>query len=172
VALVEDEPAARRAADPWRAPLRAAVLILLVLGGCTSLSTTTKCSTVGACTARGSKRLDQAILVPAGATFVEGAIKGGVLDIEFRDPPTGRTYSLLVGHPGSSKPACPGTVVALSPIKRFCYGRSATALLAQFTTGKLLYTISVGAPPGSTGGVGAPTASDEGVVTRIVSSMQ
>ena len=49
---------------------------------------------------------------------------------------------------------------------------AATALLAQFTTGKLLYTISVGAPPGSTGGVGAPTASDEGVVTRIVSSMQ
>jgi hypothetical protein len=143
--------------------LLAAVVVITATAGCTSLSTTTRCSTITACRSAGSKHLGQGVLMPQGATFLQGAVKGGVLGVEFRDPQTGRMYTMFVGHPGA-KPACPGTVVVLSPTKQFCYGRTTTALMAQFTSARLLYTLSVS--------VAATTAaSDQELVTRLVSTL-
>jgi hypothetical protein len=154
-----------------RGLLLAGLLVIIVGAACSSLSTTTKCSTLPACAATGSKRLGQAVLTPQGATFLQGKINNGVLGIQLRDGPTGLAYSMFVGHP-RGQASCPGTVIDLSPSRRFCYGRSTTALMAQFTTGKLLYTVAVSLPsPGATGAQASP-ASDQDVVTRIVSSMQ
>jgi hypothetical protein len=147
------------------------LLVMIVGSQCTSLSTTSNCSSLTACASSGANRFGQAVLTPQGATFLQGAIKKGVLGIQLRDDSTGRPYSMLVGH-GSGKPSGPGTVIDLSPSRRFCYGRSTTTLVAQFTTGKLLYTLTVSPASPAAGGNGAAPASDQDVVTRIVSSMR
>jgi len=145
-------------------------LLVMIIGvQCTSLSTASKCSSLSACASSGSKRFGQAVLTPQDATFVQGTINNGVLGIQLRDNPTGRAYSMFAGHPGSGKASCPGTVIDLSPSKRFCYGRSTTALMAQFTAGKLLYTFTVSLPSAAASG---SQTSDQDLVTRIVSSLK
>jgi len=134
------------------------------LTGCASLSTTEHCSTVRACSTAGFGKFGQAILTPRGATFVTGSINNGVLEIDFRDRESGRAYKEFVGRPKGTKAACPGTVVTLSSARRFCYGSTTTGLLAQFTSGKLLYTVSFTVPP-------SDAASDQAAVSRIVSSL-
>jgi hypothetical protein len=148
-----------------------AAVVSTLAAGCAVGSTTTRCATLPACTATGSRRFGQVVLVPQGATFVQGAVKQGVLGIEFRDAPTGRTFSMLVGHPASATTSCPGTVITLSTTRRFCYGRTTTQLVAQFTAQHLLYTFTVNLPSGSVGNGPAETVSDQELVTRIVSAM-
>jgi hypothetical protein len=151
------------------------LLMVAVVGtlaaGCAVGSTTTRCATLPACTATGSHRFNQGVLVPQGATFVQGTLKGGVLGIEFRDVPTGRTFSMLVGHPASGASSCPGAVITLSTTRRFCYGRTTTQLVAQFTAQHLLYTLTVNPSSGSVNSSPADAASDQELVTRIVSAM-
>jgi hypothetical protein len=53
----------------------------------------------------------------------------------------------------------------------FCYGRSTTALMAQFLAQNLLYTVSVTLPAGSASIAPAQVASEQDLVTRIVSNM-
>jgi len=139
-------------------------LAVTALTGCGSLSTTEHCSTVRACSTAGFGTFGQAILTPRGATFVKGSINNGVLEIDFRDRPSGRAYKEFVGRPKSSTAGCPGKVVTLSPTRRFCYGSSTTGLLAQFTSGKLLFTVSFIAAH-------SDAASDQALVSRIVSSL-
>jgi hypothetical protein len=147
-----------------------AAMISILAAGCAVGSTTSHCATLPACTAAGSRRLGQVVLVPQGATFVQGEIKQGVLGVEFRDTATGRRFSMFVGHPASGTTSCPGTVITLSTTRRFCYGRT-TELLAQFTAQRLLYTLTVSLPSGSVSTGPAAAVSDQELVTRIVSAM-
>jgi hypothetical protein len=148
-----------------------AAIISILAAGCALGSTTSHCATLPACTAAGSRRLSQVVLVPQGATFVQGEIKQGVLGVEFRDTATGRTFSMFVGHPASGTTSCPGTVITLSTTRRFCYGRTTTQLVAQFTAQHLLYTLTVNPSSGSVNSSPADAASDQELVTRIVSAM-
>lgn len=139
------------------------------LPGCSSHPTATPCAAVGPCSTAAAERLGQAVLVPRGATFVQGSINNGVLVIGFSDPRSGLAYKEFVGRPKSPPKACVGTVMTVTPTRQLCYGPTrtgpaTTGLNAQFTVGSLVYIVLFTAQP-------ADASSDQALLSRIVLSM-